>query len=72
MVVDLVLSINGTQLRRMDMQVYDNGTKLHHNGSTQLSRRGETTLDNGYNLMIVGIWNLTIMGIQLRNSGYAT
>jgi hypothetical protein len=66
------------KVRHIDMQVCDDGTWFHHNSSSQLSggdtkiRRGETTLDNGCNLTIVGICNLTIVCIQLRNSGYAT
>jgi hypothetical protein len=56
------LSINGCQLRRRDMKVHDDRMQLHRNGFSQL-RRGETTLDNGHNLIIVGM--------QLKNSGYA-
>jgi hypothetical protein len=55
------LNTKGRQLKRMDLQVHDDGTQLHHNVSSQLSsggtqpRYGETTLDTGCNLIIVGM-----------------
>jgi hypothetical protein len=52
------------------MQVHDGGTQFYPNISSQLSsgdiqlRNGETALDNGCNLIIVGM--------PLKNSQYAT